>query len=185
MKKIILIILICNGCIFDQSIKSQYFDLQNKPSPSDNILILPSCVIKEVKTGSDALESMFDTYMFSLLKDKGYNVQASESIFSILKEKNLIFNDFKKIEFKDLDQKTLSEIASKLNVKFYLRLTVFSHIKEDFMTESNYFLSLKVYTLEGKESLVLSTHYQGDEPIGSSKILKLVENLISTLIKGK
>ncbi len=200
MKKLILIItiLIITGCSSGIT-KINYINKSVSISAQDDILLLPSVVIKEIKTGKNDLETMYDTLSYTLLKNKNLDVIAAESIYEFLKSKeikilpenkettkkieDISLDDFKKLEFKAIHQKQMNQLRKKFNAKYFIKLNIISYPKEDLMNENHIFISLKLYSAIGDEIIVLNSHYQGEHGVGSSTIVKMVEEMINLFIK--
>ncbi len=182
MKRVWLILLLfIFGCSSGTVTRNKYSNKSYKIDKQDDVLILPTVVIKEIKTGSKSIEAMFNTLVFTILKEKGYDVKAAEETFSFLKEKKIEMNELKKTHFKDINKKIIDGLREKYSIKYFIKLNVMSHIKEELLNENKIFISLKVYTSEGSEVLFLNTHYQGENNISSSGIFDLVEDLIKDI----
>ncbi len=176
---IALMAVACSGKLA----RVNYVNKNIQISKHDDMIILPTVVMKEIKLGNKALEAMYDTLMFTILKEQGFDVIASDAIHSFLKEKSYKIEDIKKTSMKEIDEKIITEMKSKFNAKYVMQLVLISHTKEDLLNEKSIFASLKVYAAGGNEVAVINSHYEGEHGVGSAEVVKNVKELITEFMK--
>jgi len=186
-KKIILNFLWCvsvciqTGCINGKAVYSEYVESRLKIKPGERIAVLPCKVTKEIKAGSQGLGEMFDTLVVTRLRNSGYQTLEWENAALNLDTKDKILWGNGDL-LNDGDPKKLKEAAQQLQVKYFLRLIVFSHPKEDLMNAQHYFISLKLLDNEGQELGAFNVLYEGEEAISSTDIASLIEKLVKKML---